>query len=264
MAERISIDDENFFGGYSNHIQRYEFASNYCSGKRVLDAGCGTGYGSDYLARTVAASIVAVDISDTALSEARKYYQRDNLKFCKANVERLGESPEVDGTFDVVVNLENLEHLQDPRAFIREARRVLGDGGTMVVSSPNGDLTERDERGQIRNEFHVREYNAEELSAVLQPEFPSLEMFGQWRTPQGRARMKIELDAFRTLSEVYSSPEQRAWRGMKRLLGRPCAPPPVYTAAGMSYPWEFVIRPPAERPFAWPPEVLLAVARPGN
>ena len=264
MAERISIDDENFLNGYSNHIQRYEFASSFCAGKRVLDAGCGTGYGSDYLARIGASSVIAVDISDVALSEARKYYQRDNLKFCKANVERLNESPEIEGAFDVIVNLENLEHLQEPRSFIQEARRLLGESGTLVVSSPNGELTERDEKGQIRNEFHVREFNEDELATVLQPEFRSLEMFGQWRTPAGRLRLKIEMDAFKTLSELYSSPEQRAWRTAKRILGKSCAPPPQFTAAGTSYPWEFIIRPLAERPFPWQPEVILAVARSGS
>ena len=50
MAERISLEDETFFGGYSNHMRRYAFAQPYCLDRRVLDAGCGTGYGTSYLA----------------------------------------------------------------------------------------------------------------------------------------------------------------------------------------------------------------------
>jgi SAM-dependent methyltransferase len=262
MPERISIDDGSLYHGYSNHIQRYGFAASICAGKRVLDAGCGTGYGSDYLARNGAAEVVAVDISEEALSEARRYYQRANLKFFKANVERLKEAAEIEGPFDIVVNFENLEHLQEPRLFIQEARRLLGEDGTLILSSPNGDLTERDERGQIKNVFHVREFNQEELIAVLQPEFPLLQLFGQWRTPEGRVRVKIEKNVFEMLNELYYNPAQRAWRAVKRVLGKLCAPPPEFTAAGTSYPWEFVIQPLSERPFPWPPEVILAIARP--
>jgi 2-polyprenyl-3-methyl-5-hydroxy-6-metoxy-1,4-benzoquinol methylase len=137
----------------------------------VLDAGCGTGYGSDYLARNGAREVVAVDISDEALAEARSYYRRDNLTFLKADVERLKESVELEGPFDIIVNLENLEHLQEPRSFIQEARRLLAGDGMLIVSSPNGDLTERDERGQIKNVFHVREFNQEELISLLRPQF---------------------------------------------------------------------------------------------
>ncbi len=44
MAERLSLDDDSLYQGYADHIQRYAFAAQYCSGRRVLDAGCGTGY----------------------------------------------------------------------------------------------------------------------------------------------------------------------------------------------------------------------------
>jgi len=261
MVERISTLDETYCRGYANHIQRYQFASGYCSRGVVLDAGCGSGYGSDYLASRGGFEVVAVDISEEALAEARSTYRRPNLRYLRADVERLEEAADLPGRFQAVVNLENLEHLQRPRDFLRGARALLGDDGVLVVSSPNGELTEFDERGAIKNEFHVREYSAEELLEMLRAEFAEVDLFGQWRTPEGKMRMEIERDSFDTLNELYYSPSHRLWRAVRRLLGKAGAPPPRFTAAGTSYPWDFTIRPLAERPFPWEPEVLLAVAR---
>lgn len=260
MVERISIDDQSFYSGYANHIQRYEFAARYCTKGTVLDAGCGTGYGSDFLARRGGYDVVALDISEEALSEARKHYHRDNLRFVKADVERLSEAPGVPGSVDAVVNLENLEHLQKPQDFLRGARALLAEDGVIIVSSPNGDLTERDEKGEIKNVYHVREYNATELAEMLRVDFAEVELFGQWRTPESKMRVRIETEAFETLCEIYSSPSQRAWRVTKKLLGKKLAPPPQFTGLGTSYPWDFVVRPLAESPYPWAPEVLLAVA----
>ena len=66
MPERLSINDQSILYGYAHHIQRYEFALNYCGHKRVLDAGCGTGYGSYYLSINGASEVIGVDIAADA------------------------------------------------------------------------------------------------------------------------------------------------------------------------------------------------------
>ena len=258
--ERLSFADETFFG-FANHIQRYEFASQYCIGKRVLDAGCGIGYGSSFLAKKAASEVIAVDISDEALAEAAKYYQYPNLRFLKGDVEKLLENPDVSGPFDAIVNLENLEHLHHGDRFVEGARACLSVGGTLVVSTPNGDLTERDEQGNIKNEFHIKEYNKEELTTLLQSSFRSIDLFGQWRTPMGKARLVTELNEFRVICELYYNPFFRVWRAAKRLVGKECAPKPRFVAAGFGLPWEFTIAPLAQSPFPWAPEVLIAVCQ---
>jgi 2-polyprenyl-3-methyl-5-hydroxy-6-metoxy-1,4-benzoquinol methylase len=45
--------------------------------------------------------------------------------------------PFEDGSFDVVMAIEILEHLENPRAFLRELARILRPGGTAIVSTPN-------------------------------------------------------------------------------------------------------------------------------
>ena len=71
QRERLSLTDKTQCGGYSNHIQRYTLVSEYCRGKRVLDAGCGTGYGSTYLMGAGAASVTGVNIADEGRSLRR-------------------------------------------------------------------------------------------------------------------------------------------------------------------------------------------------
>src|SRR5947209_10327949 len=64
----------------NEHIARYAFAARLAHGKRVLDAGCGAGYGSAELAHT-AQSVIGMDISAEAVEFARANYRLPNLTF---------------------------------------------------------------------------------------------------------------------------------------------------------------------------------------
>src|SRR5262249_53697408 len=150
QVERISVEDGTIFKSFANHIQRYNFAEPYCAGRRVLDAGCGTGYGSAHLAMNGAASVVGVDVSDEAISEGNRLYRRNNLRFVKGDVEKLTYISDLQGPFDAAVNLENIEHLVKPLDFLAGLRQVLTTGGVFIVSTPNGQRTERDQAGRIR------------------------------------------------------------------------------------------------------------------
>ena len=90
MVERVSLNDGSLVGSYAENIQRYEFALEYSREKRVLDAGCGTGYGSHFLAANGARSVLAVDISDNAIAEAKDNYRLDNLRYEGRDVQLLG------------------------------------------------------------------------------------------------------------------------------------------------------------------------------
>jgi SAM-dependent methyltransferase len=200
-----------------------------------------------------------VDIADDALAEAQRNYHRPNLSFQKADVEKLPENPHLGGSFDTIVNLENLEHLQHGDQFVAGARACLRPDGILVVSTPNGDLTERDEQGNIKNQFHIKEYTQQELTTLLAPRFERVEVFGQWRTPAGKARLMSETKQFQIICELYYNPFARLWRGLKGLMGKECAPEPTFDAAGLGLPWEFTIASLADAPFPWAPEVLIAV-----
>src|SRR5687767_12797168 len=110
-AERLSVEEAHartVLGAH--HVHRYALAARLCSGLRVLDLGCGVGYGSDLLARGGAASVEGVDVDEAAIAEARRAFDAEGVSFTVADaVERLRrlESGEV----DAIVSFEALEHL---------------------------------------------------------------------------------------------------------------------------------------------------------
>lgn len=160
---------------WHEHWHRYAFARSLAGGKRVLDAACGEGYGSNMLA-DVAESVVGVDISDEAVEHARARYPgaRGNLRFEVGDAAALGFD---ECGFDLVVSFETLEHLAVQADLVAGFARVLRDDGLLLVSCPD-KLTYSDIAG-FRNEYHVRELYRDELLALLAPHFSHVRLYGQ-------------------------------------------------------------------------------------
>src|SRR5262245_53731006 len=157
----------------NEHLARYTFAARLARGKRVLDAGCGAGYGSAELAHE-AERVIAVDRDAGAIEFAAAHYAPPNLAFNQASCESL---PYRDATFDLVVAFEVIEHLEDWRGFLAEARRVLRPQGQFVVSTPNKDYYTESRGARGSNPFHVHEFGFEEFREELQKVFPHVALF---------------------------------------------------------------------------------------
>ncbi|MGY6554153.1 MAG: class I SAM-dependent methyltransferase [Wenzhouxiangella sp.] len=155
------------------HWHRYAWVSRWVSGKRVLDAASGEGYGSAMLARS-AESVIGVDLSEASIAHARQRYPADNLRFEQADCLEL---PLPDASVDVVVSFETLEHLAEHDQLLQEFKRVLRPGGFLALSSPDRK-TYSDDTG-YDNPFHVRELYRPELEALLARHFPAWRLFGQ-------------------------------------------------------------------------------------
>src|SRR6202453_1161289 len=69
---------------WSEHVARYAFARRYAQGKRVLDAGCGTGYGSAELAQA-ANEVMGVDVAANAIEYAKANYPLPGLRFIESS-----------------------------------------------------------------------------------------------------------------------------------------------------------------------------------
>jgi SAM-dependent methyltransferase len=157
----------------NEHVARYLFAARLARGKRVLDAGCGAGYGSAELARA-AQSVVGLDLAAAAVGFASAHYRFPNLFFEQGSCVAL---PHPAGAFDLVVAFEVIEHLEDWREFLLEARRVLAPSGQFMVSTPN-KLYYAESRGEAgANPFHAHEFEFEELKEELNRVFPHVSMF---------------------------------------------------------------------------------------
>ena len=63
-----------------------------------------------------------------------RHYQAPNLTFEQASC---GDLPYAEGSFDLIVAFEVIEHLPDWRQFLQEARRTLAPNGQFIVSTPN-------------------------------------------------------------------------------------------------------------------------------
>lgn len=103
------------------------------AGRRVLDAGCGSGPLATAL-RDQGAIVCGFDLSPAMVDLARKRLGHDSALLVADLAEPL---PYEDDTFDVVVSSLALHYLEDWIAPLTELRRILGPGGRLVVSVPH-------------------------------------------------------------------------------------------------------------------------------
>lgn len=119
-------------------------------GERVLDAGCGIGGTSTFLAESYGLEVVGITISDEQLRRAQAARAASTATvppmFVKADYLNTGFA---DASFDGVFGLESICYAEPKRAFLEEAYRLLKPGGRLVVLDgfrKNRDLTRRDEK----------------------------------------------------------------------------------------------------------------------
>jgi len=119
---------------YRLPIQLYHHlasASNL-DGKDVLEVSCGRGGGAAYLARYhCPRSLVGIDRTFQAIAYCQRKHRRAGLSFLLCSAEALGFADEC---FDVVVNVEASHLYGRADIFLREARRVLRQGGYLLLA----------------------------------------------------------------------------------------------------------------------------------
>lgn len=155
------------------HQKPYEVAAELARNKRTLDFGCNIGYGSAILNRT-SLSVTGVDVSLQAIAAAKERYGDTGVRF---EVIR-GGSPVLEGeSFDIIVSFQVLEHIVDVRSYMRQLCGLLARDGLIVLTTPNAVL--RIYPGMRPwNRFHVREYTASELEALLKQFFQYVRIYG--------------------------------------------------------------------------------------
>lgn len=182
--ERI-IPDETAAGIVAIHLVRYAFARPLVAAGDVLDAACGVGYGSAYLAAE-ARSVVGVDIGADAVAYASSRYG-ESAAFRQGDVEALDFA---DASFDAVCSFETIEHVEHPERAIEEFARVLRPDGVLVISTPNPRVTTRNPE----NPFHRIEWSAGDFEALLRRCFSDVELYGQHRRQTHAHRLAQRLD----------------------------------------------------------------------
>lgn len=162
---------------WAEHVARYAFASRLAGRARVLDIGCGTGYGTAELAQH-AQSAVGIDVSDDAIIYAREHYPIPNATFLTGSATALPFPPV---SFDLITAFEVIEHLEDWHGFLMEARRLLHPSGTFLVSTPNKLYYAESRAKQGPNPFHTHEFEFSEFRDALAAVFPGVTVLLQNR-----------------------------------------------------------------------------------
>jgi SAM-dependent methyltransferase len=160
------VPEENYW--YQRHLAVYEWIAERCAGLRVADLACGEGYGSNLLA-VRAAEAIGVDANPEAYEHARARYRRPNLSFRRELVEQF------DQPVDAVVFLQTIEHIAEPDRLLA---RIAEAAPLAYVSTPNRLTLAPPGAEKSDNPWHLREYDAAEYGALLEPHFERVEIFG--------------------------------------------------------------------------------------
>ena len=115
--------------------RRYYWAQQYCLGKDVLEAACGTGQGLGLLLAS-ARTVTAGDFSAPILAIAGRHYG-SRIALQQFDAQNMSFA---DNSFDAVILFEALYYLPDAQRFFAECRRVLRPGGHLLIASANKDL----------------------------------------------------------------------------------------------------------------------------
>jgi SAM-dependent methyltransferase len=152
------------------HLSIYNFAKPFIQGKYVLDAGCGSGYGTYYLATQGAANITGIDIGEEAIKFATNCYKKDNLAYLRMDCEKIRFGPQ---SFDVVYSSNMIEHLDNYELFLDGVKNVIKDGGVFILATP--PLYGTEPIGD--NEFHHTNLKVSEWIEILAGHFGNIEAY---------------------------------------------------------------------------------------
>lgn len=143
---------------------------------KILDAGCGPGVFTMELAKQhPTAEVVGIDIEEDAVRRASAIAERAGLTNCRfevGDVTSLGVQRE----FDLVLSVDNLEHIEDDVLAMRNLGSALRPGGTLVVHTPGyhrrwllfGRRVNFDVPGHVRPGYHIDEFTDKLRSAGLE------------------------------------------------------------------------------------------------
>jgi SAM-dependent methyltransferase len=117
-------------------------------------------------------------IDERMMAELRR--RRSNVR--DVLLDDMTHSALPDASFDCVVSVEVLEHVEDDHSFVREVSRVLRPGGVFVMTTPNGDSVPND-----GNPDHKRHYTREQLRGLLTTYFATADV--EYAVRNGRLRI---------------------------------------------------------------------------
>jgi SAM-dependent methyltransferase len=190
---------------YRAHLALYLFAARHAAGRRVLDWGCGTGYGSARLAQAGALSVTGIDADARSIGYAERRFAG------AATVFAVGDLGSLPGPFDLIVVPDLLSRVVDPRAAVAGAARRLAANGVLIAAVPpivdEHTMEARRASGGRRTHLYVWDWET-----LLRRSFGELQLFGL--QPPAEAVLdfadpfpsRLAAEDFRVESVAFSDP----------------------------------------------------------
>ena len=129
---RISYIKENIIETFKLNYTKFPLKNI-----KILDIGCGGGLLSEPMCR-LGAKVTGIDASDRNIQVAKLHSRNNNLK-----IDYFCSSPEkfnIKDKFDVILNMEIVEHVEDVNFFLKSSSRLLKKNGIMFVATLNKTL----------------------------------------------------------------------------------------------------------------------------
>jgi ubiquinone/menaquinone biosynthesis C-methylase UbiE len=208
----------------------YAFARDWARAlgpARVLDVACGSGEGTEILARGLPGAVVTgIDLNDSLVRFAKEAFRAENLRYETGDALAL-QVP--DASFDIVVTCHTIEHFsaRDQERFLREMRRVLKPDGWLFAATPDRDVWAlQGIAGQ--QEDHIQELTQREFGELIRSSgFRMNGLFGQYLLREGSFPFRRLLNTLKRL-DVFRL--RRLMRGTVKAMDRSTRPVDLDTA----------------------------------
>ncbi len=195
-------------------------------GSKLLDCGAATGFLLD-VAKDLGYEPYALELSEFGSQAIAKKFGADRV-FCGEleNIEFPGVKP---GDFDVITMCDYIEHVRNPRDILGLARKLLGKGGTIAITTPDaGSPSHRVLRSgwthyKLEHLFYFNQKNFESL--LKDVGFSSVKFYPLWKS--------LSLDYIGHQFEVYPHPALTALaRGIRKIVPAPIRALPLPFSTG--------------------------------
>jgi SAM-dependent methyltransferase len=165
----------------SRLCNRYYWTGQYCIGKDVVEAACGSGQGLGYL-QGLSQSLEAGDCSKKLIEITKSYY-RNRIEVRQFDAQNM---PFEDQSKDVIILLEAIYYLPNASRFVQECARVLRPGGVVLVATANKDLYDFNP-----SLYSFTYYGTVEINALFASEGFSVKCFGDTPISDISIRQKL-------------------------------------------------------------------------
>jgi ubiquinone/menaquinone biosynthesis C-methylase UbiE len=143
--------------------------------KTILDIGCGTGYITDIINRSMNANIICCDMNSNCISFAKTQFHLETI------IADISNLPFKNSSFDMVLAIEIIEHLPDLESAINEMKRVTKKNVIITVPNDPYFMIANFLRGKNLKSFgnppdHINHFNKKTLKIVLSAYYSKIEI----------------------------------------------------------------------------------------